>query len=228
MHNIADTQRQTRLEEVDEIEIPPLMGNTLTEAELQEFYPELAEWPCTSTVSEDEGPVASVPPVVPALLSVAIILEYHCWLPSPQADQDGCRQYRAAHGVHTWTETIGPSRLLTWRGDPRASTWDEIRRKVLEAIASYDTGVAAELRSNDTYCDLLWLAIIPDLPEFGRGVPFQICTDVCWEIFTDYIARTTATSKIFLRLVTHRPPGRTVLTNAFRKVCSDPLLSLPH
>ncbi|KAA1078134.1 hypothetical protein PGT21_029245 [Puccinia graminis f. sp. tritici] len=216
MHDKADTRRRTRPEEAEVIEIPPLMGNTLTEAELQEFYPELAEWPCSTTASEDEGPVTSVLPVVPVPLSVVIILEYHCWLPSPQADQDGCRQYRAAHGVHTWTETIGPSRLVTWRGDPRASSWDEIRREVLESIGSYDAGVADELTSNDRYCDLLWHGAIPDLPEFGRGVPFQICTEVCWEIFTDYMARTTATSKIFVRLVTPRPTGRTEVTKALR------------
>ncbi|EFP86611.1 uncharacterized protein PGTG_12993 [Puccinia graminis f. sp. tritici CRL 75-36-700-3] len=217
MHDEADTQSRTRPEEAEAIEIPPLMGNTLTEAELQEFYPELAEWPCTTTASEDECPVTSVPPVVPAPLSVVIILEYHCWLPSPQADQDGCRQYRAAHGVHTWTETMGPSRLVTWRGDPRASTWDQIRHDVLEAIGSYDSEVADELRSNDRYRDLLWEGTIPDLREFGRGVPFRVCTDVCWEIFTGYIARTTATSKIYLRLFTNRPYGRTAVSDAFCK-----------
>ncbi|KAA1096289.1 hypothetical protein PGT21_011812 [Puccinia graminis f. sp. tritici] len=218
MHEEVGTRGRTRPEEVDDIEIPPLMGNTLTEAELQEFYPELAEWPCTTTASEDEGPGASVPPEVPAPLSVAIILEYHCWLPSPQADQDGCRQYRAAHGVQTWTETIGPSRLVTWRGDPRASTWDQIRCDVLEAIRTYDTEVADELRSNDRYRDLLWAGTIPDLPEFRRGVPFRICTEVCWDIFTGYIARTTATSKIYLRLFTNRPYGQTAVNDAFRKL----------
>ncbi|EFP93046.2 uncharacterized protein PGTG_18668 [Puccinia graminis f. sp. tritici CRL 75-36-700-3] len=42
-----------------------------------------------------------------------------------------------------------------------------IRRNVLEAIGSYDSEVADELRTNNRYRDLLWEGTIPDLPEFG-------------------------------------------------------------
>ncbi|KAA1075457.1 hypothetical protein PGTUg99_009599 [Puccinia graminis f. sp. tritici] len=52
---------------------------------MQEFYPEFAKWPCTTTASEDEGPVI---PEVPRPLFVAIIIEYHIWLPSPNPNRD--------------------------------------------------------------------------------------------------------------------------------------------
>ncbi|KAA1075456.1 hypothetical protein PGTUg99_009552 [Puccinia graminis f. sp. tritici] len=116
---------------------------------------------------------------------------------------------------------MGPEKLVTWTGDPRKTTWAEVKSSVLEALGRVDEEVGEELKYTDRMRELKWQAGIPDVKLFARGRPFEINSDYCWDHFIDGMACTTATSKIYLRLVTNRPQGRTAITQGLLKAMHD-------
>jgi hypothetical protein len=120
---------------------------------------------------------------------------------------------------------MGPAELVTWNGDPRKSTWAEVKSNVLESLGRGNQEVGDELKYIDRMRELKWQVGIPDLQLFSRGKPFQIHTDSCWAHFINGMACTTATSKVYLRLVTNRPQGRTAITEGFQKVGSSSVLT---